>query len=342
MAEHRSSDVAEHMKELKDKLSESDAQAKVEDGISTLVTKGSPELFKLIFKEAPPAGFGGCLYAHFDAPRKALMGDATGAVNSACGAMSAVMAPVVTAAALACGAAGPVGIAAGWLTKEVVGKVPGSIISWADISSIKSHIIIRNFSSHHAYIEELPRFGHGGLFGLGRELGDGKVIYSPNADHCFVDLDGNGLHKTHMIPKATIMSASEDGNAMCGNWAYVLNSKRGQYAICLHVVGRDEEQNITTTWAIGVEKPAPNIGEQMVDGFINFFQWGNGRYWHHAGIKHLSGGDNTKEHVKPLMEDMHRHAKHVTKLGVDNGDFSGKSCAYWEDWNTCIIELHDD
>lgn len=89
--------------------------------------KGSEKLFKKMYGVAAPAGFGKMLWAHYEAPKKAIMGDGKGAVDAAMQGVSAIAAGVFVGSF-----AGPVGSVAGAIAGYVIAKGPGAIIEAFD------------------------------------------------------------------------------------------------------------------------------------------------------------------------------------------------------------------
>ena len=107
------------------------------------VSKGTEKLFEKIFKEKAPKGLGSMVYAHFDAPRKALAGDAKGAVNSAASGFGALAGGII---------GGPIGAAFGY----VAAKGPGTVIDFYDTSKLVHTITITNYSKYFVEIEQVP------------------------------------------------------------------------------------------------------------------------------------------------------------------------------------------
>ncbi|GFH61352.1 predicted protein [Chaetoceros tenuissimus] len=279
-----------------------------------LVGKGTEKLFEIIFNETAPAGFGGMMWAHIDAPMKALEGNGKDAVDSAVGGVGALAGGVI---------GGPIGALVGY----AITKGPGKVIDVFDTSTAKFKVTITNLTKYNVYLD-------------GYEKKGGWRYSSPGVyqNAWFPDGGGGMYNRTgFLIPK--VVTGTKDVNhktVEALSFSYPMPVNDTSFSFSMRFIARegkmyhtcksheekkdwfDDRSAIKHSWSFGIQAPGT-------------FAW-----TYYASID-SKPKDTAKGH-----EEAYNEMEVQSNFGKPGHLKDGQSCCYWEDKNTVVIQLADD
>ena len=266
------------------------------------VVNGSVELWDRLYpnlKGKCPAGIGEMVWAHYDAPMKAMKGDGAGAVGSVTSAVGALAGGIIGSIG------GPAGIAAGMVVGKLISEAPVGVINYMDTTNVEFRVRICNLSGHTISFTE-P---------------DAKNYYSTSFMSYDVDvknqIGNNQMHKC-FIPPA--MNSTKEGTdyAEASFWTIILKVKSKFASASFHLEAKDADGKRVKTYDIAFQYPGDWAG-----------------YKHYVGVFEDAGWDHTGNTTLEKMG----HAEHCGKERRPGEGTSGMSVGYWGNWGTCVFEL---